>query len=227
MKYLYEGDWAGAERLLRRAIELNSSHALAHRILSYLLSSEGRHKEAIAEALLACEIDPVSMRSHVCLGAGYYLARRYDEAIATLQGILDIQPAISLAMMWLVAACSMNSMHKEAIRILGKAKELYSSNTLILGWLGAAYAKAAMKGQAGKVLDKLARLAAKRYVSAYDVALIHASLEQPDQTFHYLEKAFEERCPFFRVLFNSDPRLDTLRSDPRYHILANRLRKID
>ena len=225
-KYLYEWDWAETGRLLRRALELNPSHALAHRLLSCLLSSKGRHEEAITEAKQACDLDPVSLFSNVCLGAGYYLARRYDEAITTLQDILELEPAFCLAAVWLGATYSSKSMHPEAILVLEKAREHYRRNALILAWLGAAYAKAGRKAQARKVLDELARLAAERYVSAFDFALVYTGLEQTDQTFNYLENSVEERSPYFGVLFQVDPRLDFLRSDPRYHALADRIRKV-
>ena len=225
VKYLYEWEWARSERLLRRALELNPSHALAHRMLSYLLSSEQRHEEAIVEAKLACELDPVSLLSSACLGVGYYLARRYDEAIATMQDIPDIQPTFGPAMIWLGAACSAKSMHSEAICILERTKQHYGRHSLVLGWLGAAYAKAGRNAQASKVLDELAHLSAKRYVSAFDFALIYMGLEQTDLSFEYLEKAAQEHCPFFGALLQVDPRLDALRSDRRYIALADRLRK--
>ncbi|MBI4445783.1 MAG: winged helix-turn-helix domain-containing protein [Acidobacteria bacterium] len=225
VKYLYEWDWAGSEKLFRRALELNPSDALAYRMLGYLLSSQRRHEAAIDEARRACELDPVSLLSNVCLGATYYLARRYDEAIATLQDILNVKPNFGIAMKWLGATYSLKSMHTEAIHILEKARMHYSRNPLILAWLGAAYARAGRKAQARMVLDELARRAAERYVSAFAFALVYAGLEQSDQNFKYLEKAFEEHCPFFGALLGVDPMLDALRSDPRYHALADRIRK--
>jgi tetratricopeptide (TPR) repeat protein len=224
VKFLYEWDWKESEILLRLALELNPSSALAHRVLSYLVSSEKRHGEAIVEAKRACELDPVSLLSNVSLGVGQYLARQYDEAIATLRDVLDSQPTFGLAMKWLGAAYSARSMHSEAIRILQQARQLYGQHSGVLGWLGAAYATASKRIDANKTLEELAHLSSDRYVSAFDTALIHVGLEQTDESFQYLEKAFEEHCPFFGALLEVDPRLDGLRSDPRYHSLVRAIR---
>ena len=221
VKYLYEWDWTGSEKLLRRALELNPSDTLAHRVLAYLLSSRRRPEEAIAEARQACDLDPASLSVSVCLGAAYYLGRRYEEAIATLKAILDVKPTFGLALMWLGACYTSKSMHAEAISALEKAKE-HRPHALIEAWLGSAYARAGRKKQAKAVLAELDRLSTTNYVSAFCFALVHAGLEQSDQTFEWLAKACEEHCPFFAILLPVDPRLDFLRSDPRYYTLANR-----
>ncbi|HET8669124.1 MAG TPA: tetratricopeptide repeat protein, partial [Candidatus Saccharimonadales bacterium] len=60
IKYWMEWDWQGSENECIRAIELNPNHAGAHFRYAHVLSSVGRHPEAIAEARRALEIDPVS-----------------------------------------------------------------------------------------------------------------------------------------------------------------------
>jgi tetratricopeptide (TPR) repeat protein len=47
--FLYDYDFAGAERELKRAIELNPNYATGHHFYSRLLSAQGRHEEAFAE----------------------------------------------------------------------------------------------------------------------------------------------------------------------------------
>ena len=221
VKYLHEWDWAGSDKLLRRALELNPSDTLAHRVLAYLLSSRRRPEEAIAEAWQACELDPASLSASVCLGAAYYLGRREEEAIATLKTILDVKPNFGPALMWLGACYTSKSMHAEAIAALEKAKE-HRPHALIEAWLGSAYARAGRTKQAKAVLAKLTRLSTTNYVSAFGFALIYAGLEQNDQAFEWLAKACEERCPFFAVLLPVDPRLDLLRSDSRFASFADR-----
>ncbi|OFW15471.1 MAG: hypothetical protein A3H27_18660 [Acidobacteria bacterium RIFCSPLOWO2_02_FULL_59_13] len=221
VQYLYEWDWTESEKQLRRALELNPSDSLAHRVLSYLLSSRRRPEEAIAEARQACELDPASLSASVCLGAAYYLGRRYEEAIAILQALVGVKPTLGPAWMWLGACYTMMSKHAEAIAALEKARE-YRPHPLVEAWLASAYARAGRKKQATTVLAaELARLSAENYISAFGIALIHAALEQIDQAFEWLTKAREERCPFFAVLLPADPSLDSLRPDPRYATSAN------
>src|ERR1044072_4244068 len=53
VKMRYEGEWAGAEREFRRAIELDPDYAPAHYSYSNLLAVLGRFEEAIREAEVA------------------------------------------------------------------------------------------------------------------------------------------------------------------------------
>src|SRR5215470_17582629 len=77
----YDWDYAGAQREIDRAIELNPNYATAHQLRAEFLSVQGRHEEAIAEAKRALELDPLSIIINRILGDVYLQARRYDEAI--------------------------------------------------------------------------------------------------------------------------------------------------
>jgi hypothetical protein len=57
---------------------------------------------------------------------------------------------------------------------------------------------------------------------AYWIALIQANLGEKDQAFHWLEASYQERSPTLAFL-RIDPRLDPLRSDPRFDDHLRRL----
>jgi hypothetical protein len=65
------------------------------------------------------------------------------------------------------------------------------------------------------VLAELTELSGQRYVSAYNFAVLHAGLGDREQAFHWLQKVEEDRSEWFAAV-NVDPRLDGLRSDPRF-----------
>lgn len=56
----------------------------------------------------------------------------------------------------------------------------------------------------------------------YHVALAHAALGEHEQAFEWLEKAVEDRSPQL-VQLRLDPRLDRLRSEPRFQDLLRRM----
>jgi hypothetical protein len=58
----------------------------------------------------------------------------------------------------------------------------------------------------------------KSYVSPYHSAVIYAGLEDKDKAFEQLNEAAEERSTLM-VYLRKDPRLATLRSDPRFQKL--------
>ena len=83
----------------------------------------------------------------------------------------------------------------------------------------------ALSGQRDKAALELERLLAdskQRYVPAYDIATIHASLGNVDQTFEWLERAFDERSQLIHWL-PWDAVFDGIRDDARYAPLVARL----
>jgi len=95
------------------------------------------------------------------------------------------------------------------------------NNPSVSGYLGFAYAEAGKKTEAQRVLDELKELSKKQYVPAYSIAIIYAGLNDKDQAFEWLNKAYADRS-FYIALLNSEPTLDNLRSDPRFKELLRR-----
>ena len=60
-------------------------------------------------------------------------------------------------------------------------------------------------------------------MSAYHVAAIYGALGDTDEAFEWLDRAYEERSPWIGYM-NVDPRLDPLRSDPRFDALLRKAR---
>jgi hypothetical protein len=60
-----------------------------------------------------------------------------------------------------------------------------------------------------------------KYVSAYYLGVIYASLGEPDLAIEWLEKAYVERTA--RLLEVFDPAFDSLRSDVRFQDLVRRI----
>jgi hypothetical protein len=65
-------------------------------------------------------------------------------------------------------------------------------------------------------------LSTKKHVSSYEIAVIHTGLDEMDEAFSWLEKAYEERSAWLPYS-GMDPRLDPLRPDARFTRLRNRV----
>jgi hypothetical protein len=77
--------------------------------------------------------------------------------------------------------------------------------------------------EAQKVLDHLKELSAHSYVAPYNIAVIYAGLGAKDQTFDWLNQAYQERSYLLAVYLTTDSRLDNLHSDPRFADLRRRI----
>jgi len=108
----------------------------------------------------------------------------------------------------------------EAIAALEKARTL-DNNPSVSGYLGFAYATAGKKAEAQRVMDELKESSKHQYVPAYSVAIIYAGLNDKDQAFEWLNKAYADRS-FYIALLNFEQTLDNLRPDPRFKELLRR-----
>ena len=102
--FLGEWDWDGAERSLRRALEINPAHVQGYVIYGRLLDALGRPREAMDVKLRAFERDPLSPIAPVQLALSCWNQRRYDDAIEWANKALRIDPRHLLAREFLAGA---------------------------------------------------------------------------------------------------------------------------
>jgi TolB-like protein/Flp pilus assembly protein TadD len=222
-RLLFELDWSAAESGLKRAIELNPSYPVAHQWYALLLSSLGRHDEAIAEAKRAHELDPLSLQSDAQVGLHYYFARQYDQAIQRLHQTLELDPNFPPAHYWLGIAYLEKGASQEALEALQTAVRLSGSSGLFEPDLARAYGLTGKRDAARRILGELQELSRKKYVPADSIAIIYIGLGDKNRALEWLEKAREESCAGSILLLKVAPWLDPLRSDPRFQDLLRRM----
>jgi hypothetical protein len=88
--------------------------------------------------------------------------------------------------------------------------------------LGRTFALSGKQDEARRILRSLHELAARRYVSPFELASIHFALDQTEEGFQWLTKAFQDRC-FELICLRVDPRWESLRRNPRFHKLFDQL----
>ncbi|HSY34062.1 MAG TPA: hypothetical protein VLA42_18935 [Verrucomicrobiae bacterium] len=91
-----------------------------------------------------------------------------------------------------------------------------------LALLGYSYARLGERGQAQRTLRELTAASRERFVPAFFFALVYTALEDKDQAFTWLERAYVERYTRFAYL-KLEALWDPLRSDPRFSNLVRRV----
>jgi serine/threonine-protein kinase len=214
--------WADAERDFKRAIELNPNYATAHQWYAYFMAFHRRFDEALERIEVARKLDPLSLPIVDSVGEFLYFARRNDEAIEQFRKTLEMDPNFLASRIHLGRAYEQAAMFSEAEDQFVKARQITGESIDALAALGHTYAMSVNTGAALEVLAQLTELSKERYVSPYDIALIHAALGATDEAFRWLEKAYDE-CVEWTIYTNVDPRLDPLRTDARFSDLLGRL----
>ncbi len=214
----FDRDWARAEREFRRAIDLNPNYANGHHWYAEFLSLVGRHDPAIAESERARELDPLSNIINTWVGSRYFFARQYDKALEQYRNAVEMDPTFVPAHLVLGQAYEQKGMLHEAIAEIERAVRLSSASSVYVASLAHAYGVAGRRTEALKLLEDLQKLADRRFVSSYDLALAHLGLGDTAKSFVLLHRAIEERSP--RVAFlGVEPRFDGLRADARFREL--------
>src|ERR1700730_16184335 len=216
----YDWDWAAAEAESKRAVELSPGESVTHAHFADYLSIRGRHSEAIAAYSRVLDLDPISRVYIGLFGLILYRARRYDESIAQCQKALEIDPQYANGLWFLALSLEQKGDLPGAIAKLEKAVSL-SQGPHYRALLGRAYALAGEKCKALEILDELKALSQRRYVSPFDIAVVHVGLDDLTSAFQCFEEAYQQRV--FRIIELTMPMYDSLRSDPRWQNLVRRV----
>ncbi|MEJ7847834.1 MAG: tetratricopeptide repeat protein [Pyrinomonadaceae bacterium] len=215
--HLYDYDFAGAEREYKRSIELNPNYARAHQNYGNLISNLGRHEETFAAYKEAFEIDPLSLNMNRAYGERLIFARRYDDAIVQLRKTLELDAGFVSTHYSLAAAYQLKGRYAECVEQLAEHQELIGEPQAAAS-VRESYARNGWQGFLRMVTEE--RL---KFNSPWDnLAVFYAALGEKDKAVAELNRAYENRENFM-VILKVDPRLDSLRDDPRFKELLKKV----
>jgi len=219
---MHTGDMQGSIRSLRHAVELNPALALAHNMLARALSTLERHEEALVAAQRSVSLDPLAVMLHTILADVYYFARQYEKAVLSYRMAIELDPRFASAHTDLARA-------HEALGRFDEARAAYETGRRLSGGIaGPSFGLAHLEAAAGnvaearRILEELTAARAQRVVSAWGIGAVHASLGDIDEAYRWLEIAVQEKASGLSLL-RVHPRLDPIRSDPRYWPLVRRV----
>jgi tetratricopeptide (TPR) repeat protein len=152
------------------------------------------------------------------IGYRLFFARRYDEAINTLKP--ELHQRLSLTAVVLGYTYAALGKHKEAISFYRVAIERGDDTPGTQIYLGASYAGDGDRQRARAILKQLE--SGERYVSPGELVVLYTALDEREQAFMSLERAFaahDVQLQFLAV----DPAFDRLRDDPRFADLLRRV----
>jgi serine/threonine protein kinase/tetratricopeptide (TPR) repeat protein len=217
-----DGRLARAVRSLERAIELNPGLTWAYMALGRVYYCTERHAEAQATMLTALGIDPLSMIIHTAVGDSLYYSRQYEKSVTYYRKAIELDPRFDGAHTDLARSL-------EALGRFDEARAEYEEGRHLGGSVaGPSFGLAHLEASMGRVevarrmLEELKAERSHRVVSAWGIAALHASLGDVDEAFRWLDGAIEEGSTGL-VFLRVHPRLDAIRSDPRYEALLARV----
>jgi serine/threonine-protein kinase len=181
----------------------------------------GQSDRAIAEGKRAIELDPLSLICNADLSWVYLNARRYNEAEAQARKTLEMDSRFYMAHYYLGGALQFKGKLADAIAEYQKSIEL-NNDPFSLAMLGQAYARQGKMDEAQKVLARLREQAKSQYISPYAFAVVLTALGDKAHAIDELEHGYDD-SGFYISLIKVDPLFDSLRGDPRFDALVQKV----
>jgi DNA-binding winged helix-turn-helix (wHTH) protein/tetratricopeptide (TPR) repeat protein len=211
-KFAYEFNFDEAEKDCKRAIELDPTSPVAHRLYSMLLTSRGRSGEALREIERAMELEPVSLRNQRIFADTLYYERRFSEAIEVYKRLFDLNPDAPATHLYLIRSLERSGRVSEALNVLIDLLTLQKKDNATIERFKAVYSSIGWSG----VLNERIKTELQEKSPQYSViAELYGLLGDKDKAFEYLEKGSQKRG-WMKMFLRVDPRFDSLRHDARF-----------
>lgn len=221
VKFWYDWEFADAAATARRAIEINGNFAPAYFSLAHTLSNIGEHPAALAAITKALTLDPLSLLARTMHGQFLYHAGRNAEALEVLRSALDLEPRFWVAHICAAKVHACLGHHEDALVACTNALAHSGGNTEAMSIAGHVHARSGNCVRAQEMLDALMERGRHAYVPPYNIALVHAGLENSAEALRYLQQALVERD--VHMVFLRDHKWDAMRALPAFARIQQRV----
>ncbi|MEP6821368.1 MAG: tetratricopeptide repeat protein [Chthoniobacterales bacterium] len=216
----FEWNWAAAEVDFQKALSLNPNSAAAHHWFARHLAQLGRFEHAVKQIEAAQTLDPLSAMIRVTKAKIFFQAQQYERGIRPCREALELEPEYAPAFSILGLIYAHLGQENLAVESMKKYVDLSEHS----GWaeLELAYvlAVAGKRAEAEKIVQDVTTRT-KDY-SPYDMAAICSVWHDFDGAIRWLEVAINRRTVDV-VSIRVEPRLNDVRSDPRFRGLVERM----
>ncbi len=220
--WLLDWDFERCAGEMQRALQLNPSSQAAHLFYSnFLVTMRDEREEALREAALGLELDPMSVNANFSFAYMLLFAREYDRAYAQAVSTLEMFPDCLHA--WYVRGfAELGRGHDTAAVAAFEKAVALSPDVFSLAYFAHALGRSGNIEQARSILEELLARRAGEQIAEFVLLIIYSGLGDLDVAFQSAEKCYAERDSrlfWLQVV----PCFHPLRGDPRFDDLARRL----
>jgi tetratricopeptide (TPR) repeat protein len=214
VKLDYEWDREGAQREMRRAMQLNAGSGWVRHWFAHSLEAQGRLDDAMREMRASLALDPLSIVIYWDVGNELLMAGKYDENLRHLEKADELFPNFPIIAYLRVATYyqkgDVQSAHR-TIEALKAAHPEIIGEPVFMAVLGTQAAREGRPSEARQTLHELERLHRTQYVEPMMVTGLCSALGDHQALLLWLKRAYEERStiylygPLAKYLYGSDP----------------------
>lgn len=219
VQFLFDWNFAAAERSLARAVALDPDYMPAYQSVAWLESARGRYAAAIRAARRAVQLDPVNTARYTELAWVLGLNGRHADALAEIERALQLNPqafAVHFMKGWTLEMAGQPdaafACYRTALRFAGAPDDS-------LQRIDAAYRAEGLPGYYRRWLEPRSPLP----MSNTGRAQLYVRVGQLDRALDSLERAYEQREGALAWV-NVEPSFNPLRADVRFRQIAAHIR---
>lgn len=213
----YFGNFPEAEVEIQKALDLDPNSDYANKISCWIKIAVAKFQDGLADCRKALELDPLSLQNNVSLAFAFYFARDYKNAIEQANKTLTMDPKYSEAEGVLSFAYEQLGNYSQAAEHLINGRRLKGQ-----------------EGRADELRHAFDNSGYRRFLKTYAriveaegfyyrEAEAYAMLREKDAAFAALKKSLNSLNTRAAARnLKVDPRLDSLRSDPRFTDILRR-----
>ena len=213
-------EWDEAEKNFKRSIELNPNYAQVHLKYSTYLTTMSRIPEALQQAKLAQDLEPMSTAINSEAAGVKIVGGHLEEGIADLERILEVDPNMPVAHEWLAAAYLRKRQFDKAIEEANR--QIATSGNTTLALVNAAYTNhvAGRTAEAKALADQVIKRVV--FTPPLEMAGVYISIGDYDTAFQWLERGIIDHSGTMTYL-TWPPWFDEIYKDPRYASILRRM----
>ena len=215
--YLYDWNWAEAEKEYLRALELDPNSAMVHFQYGDFVGRMGRSEEASAQKDRAAELEPFVPFFAARVGG----IRDPEKALKQILRAIDLDPNYWFSHLMAASVYSQRKEYGKAIEEARKAKELSPDQTWSDAGLSRIFVDAGRPAEARAILDQLLQRSKSRFVPPYHIAIVCNNLGDKEGALEWLEKAYAIRDS--KMTFLKTMPWKNVKDDPRFQDLLRRV----
>jgi len=214
----FDYDFPGAQREVRRALELNPSLAYAHTLKAYLLLETGDRAGAILEIKESRRLDPLSFLIAVYGDMASALIGDHEQLVRDVRVDLSQDSTNEMFAALLAYGYAGVGQRDSALALLQRTPCTIGYSC---GFEGVTFARLGDRASAMERIRQLEAISKHHYIPADCVAWIYAELDDSDAAITWLSRALDQRSAA-ATYDKATPFFARMKDDPRFVALVKR-----